>query len=930
MAAARRRFIGVLVAAGLALLLLMGLPGLANLYTELRWFQSLDLGQVFTTILWTRVLLGVSVGVLVILLLETNLQVALRLTERLPSLQVADPSGTSRVDIGKMAPRVLRPATWVVGVLTGSVASQAWDTWLRFTHATDFGKRDPIFGSDVSFYVFELPLHEAARSLAWWVVVLCLVFAAATHVARGGLVYDGRTLHAHRRSRLHLSALVMGVFALLAYDTWIDMRQLLYSTTGPVSGASYSDVHARLPAMRVLLATAGLGVVLTAVSMSRQRLTLLAAGAVLYVAVSLLGVRGYPALVQRFSVLPNEAEKEAPFIRHNIDASRSGYGLEDVEERDLKGGRLQLTMEDIDNNRATVENIRLWDHRPLLDTFAQIQEIRTYYDFTSVDNDRYVIDGELRQTMLSPRELSAENLPSRTWINEHFTFTHGFGLTLGPVNQATKEGLPVLYIQDIPPVSTKEELEVTQPAIYFGELSNDHVFVGTGAREFHYPSGDENVYASYEGKAGVVLDSTWMRVALAMRLGSMKVLLSEEIRPDSRVLLHRDIRDRVRTLAPFLTYDRDPYMVIRDDGRLAWVQDAYTTTGRYPYSEPARPGVNYIRNSVKVVIDAYEGDVQFYVADADDPLLGVWRRAFPGMFRPLADMDADLRAHLRHPEDLFRVQTEMFTTYQMNDPELVYNREDQWEIPTITRADSTQRMEPYYTVMRLPGETEAEFILMLPFTPKRKHNLSAWMVARTDGERMGELVVYRFPRDRLVFGPRQVMNRISQDAEISRQISLWDQRGSQAILGTLLVIPIERSLIYVVPLYLRSAGGTIPELKRVIVAHGNRIAMETTLDRALETLFRGTAPQVEVPVDFDPDDPDAAAPMEVVDADPDDTPDAAAAAPEPSPEAQDLAQRARQRFDEAGEALRRGDWAGYGAKMDEVKALLQRMTEANP
>jgi uncharacterized protein len=928
-AAARRRFVVLLIAAAALLVLLMGLPSLATLYTELRWFGSLGFGQVFTTILWTRVLLGVAAGVLMVLVLGANLHIALRTTERLPSLQVADPSGTSRIDLGHAVPRAIRPGILLVGLLTGSVASRAWETWLRFVHASDFGVRDPIFGSDVGFYVFNLPAYDAGRSLLWWMVGLSLAVAAVVHVVRGGLVYDGRTVHAHRRSRLHLTALVMAIFVLLAFDAWVDMRQLLYSSTGPVTGASYSDVHARLPALRVLMGAALAGAALAAVSMTRQRVVLLAVGAGLYAAVAILGVAGYPALVQRFSVLPNEAEKEAPFIRHNIDATRAAYGLADVDERDLKG-RLELSMEDIDNNRSTIENIRLWDHRPLLDTFAQIQEIRTYYDFASVDNDRYVIDGNLRQTMLSPRELSAESLPNRTWINEHFTFTHGYGLTLGPVNQATKEGLPVLYIQDIPPVSLMEELEVTRPGIYFGELSNEYVFVGTGAREFDYPSGDENVYSTYAGKAGVRLDSALMRVALAMRLGSMKVLLSDEIRPESRVLLHRNIRDRVRTVAPFLTYDRDPYIVIREDGRLAWIQDAYTTTGDYPYAELARPGVNYIRNSVKVVIDAYDGDVQLFMADSEDPLLRVWQRAFPDMFRPLADMDADLRAHLRHPEDLFRVQTEMFTTYHMNDPELVYNREDQWEIPTITRADSTTRMEPYYTVMRLPGEESPEFILMLPFTPKRKHNLSAWMVARTDGDRLGELVVYRFPRDRLVFGPRQVMNRISQEADISRQISLWDQRGSQAILGTLLVIPVERSLIYVCPLYLRSAGGTIPELKRVIVAHGNRIAMEPTLDEALVSVFRGTAPAVDdaevddaeaVPVD------DAADAADVADAPA--VPEALREAAVLHEETSELARQARGRFDEANEALRRGDWAGYGEKMDEVKRLLQRMAEEN-
>ncbi|MFW6051578.1 MAG: UPF0182 family protein [Myxococcota bacterium] len=936
LATARRRLFLLLAAGGVLLLLLLGLPGLAHLYTELRWFESVGRGELFTTVLWTRVLLGVAAGALMALVLEINLRVALRVTRRLPSLHLRDPGGGS-MDLGALAPRVLRPVALAAAVVAGIIASRSWSLWLKLQHAASFGTSDPLFGQDVGFYVFQLPVLEAVRTFALWAVVLSLLFSAATHLARGGLVHDGRTFVAHRRTRIHLTALVALLFGLLSYDAWLDTRNLLFSTTGPVAGASYTDVHARLPALRALIGTALVGAVLAVVSATRRRLILLGAGAALYVAVALLGVRLYPALVQRFSVDPNEAVKEAPFIRRNIDASRAAYDLDDVEERDLTGS-LELTKQDIEENQATIKNIRLWDHGPLLDTFAQIQEIRTYYDFASVDNDRYEIDGELRQTMLSARELSAESLPNRTWINEHFTFTHGYGLTLGPVNQATEEGLPVLYVKDIPPQSSVEGVEVTRPGIYFGELSNDHVFVKTKNREFDHPSGEENVYSSYDGRAGVRLESLWMRLALAARLGSVKLLLSDDIVPESRVLLHRDIRDRVRTIAPFLAFDGDPYMVVRDDGTLAWIQDAYTMTDRYPYAEPVRPGLNYIRNAVKVVVDAYEGSVDFYTVNGGDPILATWSRTFPGMFRPMDEMPDDLRAHLRHPENMFRIQTEMFTTYHMDDPELVYNREDQWEIPALSQAGSTQQMEPYYTVMKLPGGERPEFILMLPFTPKRKANLSAWMVARADGERLGDLRVYRFPRDRLVFGPQQIMNRINQDADISRQISLWDQRGSDAILGTLLVIPIEESLIYVSPLYLRSAGGRIPELKRVIVAYGNRITMEPTLDGALEALFRGRetlgapvagdaeaadeAPAAEAPVDEAPVDaeaqaekPAATAPQE----------DAAGAERAAAPEARKLARQAQEAFEQADEALQRGDWAAYGRHMEEVRRLIRQV-----
>ncbi|MFW5876746.1 MAG: UPF0182 family protein [Myxococcota bacterium] len=941
-AAARRRLGLLLAAGGVLLVLLLGLPGLAHLYTELLWFRSAGRSDVFTTILQTRVLLGVGVGVVLVGVLEANLRIAMRLTGELPSLYLRDPGGVARVNVGRIAPTVLRGVSLLIGVIAGVLASQEWPTWLRFRHRTDFGMTDPLFGQDVGFYVFSMPLHEGALTVGLWATVLSFMMATAAHVARGGLVHDGHTFHAHRRSRVHLTVLAALLFLFLAYDAWLDTRDLLFSNTGPVAGASYADVNARLPALRALIGTAIVASILIAASATRQRLVLAVAGVGLYLAVSLLGGRLYPALVQRFSVVPNEAKKEAAFIQHNIDATRAAYGLDDVEERDLTGS-LELTLEDIEANRSTVDNIRLWDHKPLLDTFAQIQEIRTYYDFASVDNDRYVLDGMLRQTMLSPRELSTKNLPSRTWINERFTFTHGYGLTLGPVNKATEQGLPVLYVKDIPPVSSAEGIDVTRPGIYFGEMSNDHVFVNTENPEFDRPSGGKNIYSSYDGKSGVWLDSFAIRAAMAARVGSLQILLSDNITHESRVLLHREIRDRVRTLAPFLSYDRDPYMVVREDGRLAWIQDAYTTTRRYPYAEPAQPEINYIRNSVKVVIDAYDGTVDFYATEERDPILSTWRNAFPEMFRPMSELPADLGNHLRHPEDLFRIQTELFSTYHMGDPELVYNREDQWEIPSITRTEGKHRMEPYYTVMRLPGEDDPEFILMLPFTPKRKDNLAAWMVARSDEEHLGQLRVYRFPRDRLVYGPQQVMNRISQDADISRQISLWDQRGSSATLGTLLVIPIEKSLIYVSPLYLRSSGGNIPELKRVIVAYGNEIAMEPTLDRALAAVFRdasgpptqdaaereaaaseGDAREAEAT-----EEPEAEA-TEEPEAEATEEPEAEATEePEAEREGARLAERARDHFERAEEALQDGDWAGYGEHMERVRSLIQDLAEGS-
>ncbi len=502
--------------------------------------------------------------------------------------------------------------------------------------------------------------------------------------------------------------------------------------------------------------------------------------------------------------------------------------------------------------------------------------------------------------MLSPRELSTESIPTRNWINETLTFTHGYGLTLGPVNQVTPEGLPVLLVKDIPPVSSVESIRVTRPEIYYGRLSSRYVIVNTKSREFDYPSGEENVFTEYSGRSGVAVDSFLKRAAFAAYFRSLKLLLSNDVTRESRILFHRNIMERVYRVMPFLMLDSDPYMVIADDGRLVWLCDAYTVSRRYPYAQPLANGLNYMRNAVKVAIDAYDGSLAFYVADSSDPVIRTVDRIFPGVLKPLAEMPADLRRHIRYPLDIFDVQARMYAVYHMDDPQIFYNKEDQWEIPTLGGRDGREPMESYYTIMKLPEEKKEEFILMLPFNPKKKDNLSAWMVARSDGERYGKMIVYRFPKDRLVYGPKQIVARINQDTEISRQVSLWDQRGSQVIQGTLLVIPVENSLIYVQPLYLRAETGKIPELKRVIVAYENRIAMEETLDAALSRIFG------EVRVS---DEIGNAAPKST-----------AAGRPEKG-----LASRAQEHFDQAMKAQRDGDWARYGEEIRRLGEVLRKM-----
>ena len=545
----------------------------------------------------------------------------------------------------------------------------------------------------------------------------------------------------------------------------------------------------------------------------------------------------------------------------------------------------------------------------MLQTFGQLQEIRTYYDFVSVDDDRYLVDGKYRQVLLSARELNPSSLPTRTFINEHLTFTHGMGLTMSPVNQVTSEGLPVLFVKDLPPVTTGS-LAVTRPQIYYGELAADFVFVGTKQKEFDHPSGESNVFTSYAGKGGVRVGGLGRRMLLAAGFGSSQILLSQDIGADSRVLYYRHVTERVKKALPFLSFDRDPYLVVAPDGTLKWFLDGYTSSTLYPYSARTADGTNYMRNSVKVIVDAYDGSLISYVSAPKDPIIKTWAKVFPGVFVPLDSMPAELKAHLRYPDDLYRIQASLYTTFHMSAPEELYHREDQWQIPVVTVPNGSV---PFmrHIIMRLPEEKQAEFIYMVPFTPRGKDNLAAWMVARNDGASYGKLLVYRFPRQSLVYGPRQIENRINQDTEISRQVSLWDQRGSQVIRGDMLVIPIEKALLYVQPLYLQAEGGKIPELKRVVVAYQNQVVMEETLDRALASLFggeTGARPAVSSGAVAATPAGEAVAPAGV----------------------QGLIDQAKRHYEAALAAQRAGDWARYGDEIRQLGEALSRLGAEQP
>jgi uncharacterized membrane protein (UPF0182 family) len=896
------RFVGILV----ALLLLLGVPLLVSFYVDWLWFGEVGYQSVFLRTLTAKATVSAVVFLLSFLVFAVNLRLAFATLKR-RDFEILTPDGPRSISVD---PIRIRPLTFafaaIAAFLMSSFASAHWLEWLFFWNGTSFGQTDPILGRDIGFFVFRLPFLRFLHQIGLGLVAISFAGVVATHLFGGNIGVEARSGFFATRSALrHLSGLSAALLLVLAFGAWMEIPALLTGSSGILHGASYVDAHARIPALRLLVTASLLGAVLAAAQPFLRGYRPLAAAFGLYLAVWIGGLV-YGAAIQRFVVAPNEQVRETPFISHNIAATRAAFALDEVEERELSGDAL-LTRASIDENRATLGNVPLWNHQPLLDTFAQLQEIRTYYDFVSVDNDRYRIDGEYRQIMLSARELNSESLPSRTWINERLTFTHGYGLTLGPVNQVTPEGLPVLFIKDLPPAASVD-LEVTQPALYFGELSNDHVFVGTGTEEFDYPRGDDNVFASYQGSGGIPLGGFLRRLLFAIRFRSTDTLLSPALTPESRVLLHRRIGERVARIAPFLTFDRDPYLAI-EDGRLIWVQDAYTTSSRYPYSTPLG-NVNYIRNSVKVTIDAYHGTTTFHGIDPRDPIAVTLGEIFPGLLQPLDAMPEGLRTRLRYPQGIFQLQATMFSLFHMTNPAVFYNREDQWEVPATGEGGQADRMEPYYTIMKLPGEAGPEYIQMLPFTPRQKDNLAAWMVARSDGEHYGKLMVFQFPKQTVVFGPRQVAARINQDQVISPQITLWNQQGSEVIQGTLLVIPIEESLLYIRPLYLRAAGGRIPELKRVIVAYQNQIVMEETLEGALERMFpRDGAP------------PPAPRPTLST---------GLGAREAPETEETDLTERARDHYRRAMEAQRNGDWALYGEEIRKLGEVLERMSSRRP
>jgi uncharacterized membrane protein (UPF0182 family) len=779
----------------------------------------------------------------------------------------------------------------VIALIFAFIFHPEWDSYLRFHWGGTVGQLDPIFGKDIGFYLFRLPFYELIQNSLMSLTFITLLLVLIAYSYFGAFRFNrGEILQRNWKVIGHLSLLFIFLIGVWGWGYYLDRFELLYSTTGVVYGVGYTAYNvSRIMLWIMLFASIILAIMIGASFLTRRFKMLLISAAsyfVLYFAIIIV----LPGLVQKFKVQPSELELETPYLKHNIEFTRKAFQLDQIKEKTYPALG-NLTSGDLARNQETIDNIRIWDWRPILQTYRQTQEMRLYYEFYQVDVDRYHLQDGYHQVMLSARELAAQLPPkARTWVNEHLQFTHGYGPVMNFVSKKASEGLPDYLIDNIPPESPSD-LTVNQPAIYYGEESPGYRIVATNVKEFDYPKGNQNVYTHYQGKGGIPLDNFWKRVLFAWTQSDINILLTSYLGPKSRIQIWRNIHERVARIAPFLELDQDPYLVL-SEGKLYWIQDAYTISDRFPYSTPygkAFNKLNYIRNSVKAIVDVYNGSVQLYVMDPQDPVLALYRRAFPGAFKDLADMPKDLKKHLRYPEDLFAIQADLYRTYHMTAPQVFYNQEDLWDFPQEKYAGSAIPLEPYYILMRLPDTQALQYLLMTPFTPQNRDNMIAWMAAKCDFPQYGHLIVYQLPKKRLIFGPIQIEAMIDQNTLISEQLSLWDQKGSRVIRGNLIVIPIDNAFLYVEPVYLTAEGINIPQLKRIIVIQGDKVVMEPTLNQALSALLGAAKPETKA----------TAAPVQT-----------------------DELIRAREEFDKAQQALEHGKWQDFGNAMEKLKKIL--------
>ncbi len=957
-----RRLLTILAIVVLVVLLVA--RQIATFWTDFLWFDSVQLTSVWTTLIWTRVQLVIIASLVAFVLIWGTLALADRLSPRRGVFTGSPDEELLQRFQDWIETRVGRVRTGVAaffGVMIGLGAAAWWEHFLLFRNGGSFGLDDPVFANDIGLYVFNLPFY---RDLFGWAFQLFLVMAlltAALHYLNGAIqVQTGeRSLRAGRVNpgvKVHLSVLFAILAALKAVGYQLDKWELLYSDRGRVTGASFTDVNAQLPALNLLILISLVAAVILLVNIWFRgwTLPLVAGGLWLFTSIAVGGL--YPAIIQQFRVVPNEIERELEFVDRNIEFTRSAYGLDQAQVLEFASSP-NLTGDDVAANAPTFDNVRLWDPGVLQTTYEQLQELKQYYQITDVDVDRYPLEQGLSQVMVSARELDQANAPG-DWVNQHLVYTHGFGAVVSPAAAVTPEGQPAFLVQDIPPESADPSLAIEQPRIYFGDSAgSSFVIVGTNERELDFPqeTGVEAVaFNTYDGAGGVPLGGVFRRLAFALRFSDINTLISSQLRPDSKVLMVRDVRERIQKVAPFLRSDADPYLVI-DDGRLVWVVDLYTLTDQYPYSERADTsrlvqvgsqlpnGFNYIRNSVKAVVDAYDGTMTFYIVDETDPVILAYERIFPDLFTAQEDLSDSLRSHLRYPEELFRIQSDMYRTYHVTDPREFFNGADEWQIardPSSgegraalrgegTFLDDNQQsfvpMLPYYLLMRLPNDDELSFIIMQPFTPLNRPNMVSFLVAKSGPAEYGDLVDFTMPRNRLVKGPGQVGALIDQDPVISREFTLLGQEGSEVVKGSMLVVPVDESVVYVQPIYIKAkaeengpaglgqvqSGSTaVPEFKRAVVVFEDEIIMRDTLNEALATVFGVGVSPPTVPGTDDPE-PGGELPGDI----------------------EELVAQATAAFERADAALQSGDLAGYEQAIEEAQRLVEEvqrlLAEAN-
>jgi uncharacterized membrane protein (UPF0182 family) len=892
-------------------------------FVDLLWFSALGFEQVFAVSVTAEVLIFLGVWLLAFVAIAASGLVAVAFSRDREKLHVVRrPDQMTEVNLPELIRALGERVPWKVIVVIGAavlaiLAAQgeaaSWDTYLKSFYGVPFGVTEKAFGNDVGFYVFTLPLLEDFRDLFLLIIFLAGAAAVAVYWVRGALDFRESPPRVAPGAAAHLSVILGFFFLQRAMSYWLARFGLLFHTNGVVFGLRYVDSILWRPGLWLLVALSIVAAVICFSNFTIKGLRRPVIAAVIVFAPALI-LNFLQPVLERLIVKPDELHVERPYLERNIAMTRRAYKLDGVDVKPF-GGKGALTMTSIQEDAPTIKNIRLWDPRPLLATYRQLQEIRLYYDFKDVDIDRYNINNDYTEVLLSARGMNIAQLPdnAQTWVNQHLKFTHGAGVAMSPVNAKDTEGLPIFYIKDIP-ASSNVGLKIDQPGIYFGEEPDNYCVVDASTPEFDYPRGTANVFAYYKGSGGVPIAGFWRRLLFSFMFRDINLLVTRTIVDKSKIMLRRNILTRISYIAPFLHLDRDPYPVLHD-GHIVWIVDGYTVSDHFPYSQRNADGINYIRNSVKVVVDAYSGKTDFYVSDPDDPMIKTWEKIFPDLFKPLDAMPPDLHAHIRYPEDLFLIQADIYSTYHMTDPQVFYNREDLWGFPRENFGGETVQMQPYYVIMRLPGESHAEYILMLPMVPQGRDNMISWLAARCDGADYGHLFEYSFSKDKLFYGPYQIQARINQNPYISRELALWNQMGSKVVLGNLLVIPVQDSLLYVEPLYIRAENGQLPELQRVIASYSDRVVMGETLDSTMHALFGPEPVSVATPT------------ITTVGAGATPAPPAAAVAlPPPSMPAS--ASNASSDYSRALDALKSGDWAAFGQQMDRLGRDLGKQTPA--